>query len=140
LERRWEYFFLSHSYAREIIAFDYDMEGGRISNRRVFATIPKGLGIPDGAAIDSDGGYWCALHGGSKLRRFNSDGSVDRDIDMPVSQPTMCAFAGERLATLYITSASDNMSEREKAEQPLAGALLGVLPDREGISRQPFVC
>ena len=38
-------FFLSHSYTREIIAFDYDMDGGRISNRRVFASIPKGLGI-----------------------------------------------------------------------------------------------
>lgn len=44
--------------------FDYDMEGGRLSNRRVFATIPEGFGIPDGAATDTDGGYWCALHGG----------------------------------------------------------------------------
>jgi sugar lactone lactonase YvrE len=132
-------FFLSHSYTREIIAFDYEMDGGRLSNRRVFATIPKGLGIPDGAAIDSDGGYWCTIHGGSKLRRFNPDGSVDRDIDMPVSQPTMCAFAGESLATLYITSASDNMSETEKAEQPLAGALFRLLPGKKGIPRQPFV-
>ncbi len=65
-------FFLSHSYTREIIAFDYDMDGGGLSNRRVFATIPQGLGIPDGAAIDSDGGYWSALHGGSKLRRSGS--------------------------------------------------------------------
>jgi sugar lactone lactonase YvrE len=132
-------FFLSHSYTREIIAFDYDTHDGRISNRRVFATIPQGLGIPDGAAIDSDGGYWCALHGGSKLRRFNPDGSVDRDIDLPVSQPTMCAFAGNGLATLYITSASDNMSHTEKAEQPLAGALFRLLPGRKGVPRQPFV-
>ncbi len=132
-------FFLSHSYTREIIAFDYDAGGGLLSNRRVFATIPDGQGIPDGAAIDSDGGYWCALHGGSKLRRFNPDGSVDRDIDMPVSQPTMCAFAGEGLATLYITSASDHMNEAEKAEQPLAGALLRLLPGKKGIPRQPFV-
>ncbi len=50
--------------------------GGLLSNRRVFATIPKELGIPDGAAIDSEGGYWCALHGGGKLRRFNPDGSM----------------------------------------------------------------
>ncbi len=132
-------FFLSHSYTREIIAFDYDMDGGRISNRRIFATIPKELGIPDGAAIDSDGGYWCALHGGNKLRRFNSDGSVDRDIDLPVSQPTMCAFAGEGLATLYITSASDHMTQAEKTQQPLAGALFRLLPGQKGIRRQPFV-
>jgi sugar lactone lactonase YvrE len=132
-------FFLSHSYAREIIAFDYDVEAGRLSNRRVFATIPKELGIPDGAAIDIDGGYWCALHGGGKLRRFNGDGSVDCDIQLPVSQPTMCAFAGFDLSTFYITSASDKMSDTEKAEQPLAGAMFSLAPGRRGIPRQPFV-
>jgi hypothetical protein len=94
---------------------------GPLSNRRVFATIPEGLGFPDGAAIDSEGGYRCALHGGSKLRRFNSDGSVDHDVDLPVSQPTMCAFAGEGLATIYVTSASYKLSEVEKGKQPLAG-------------------
>jgi sugar lactone lactonase YvrE len=57
-------FFLSHSNRREIIAFDYELDGGRLSHRRVFASIGEGLGIPDGAAVDSDGGYWCALHGG----------------------------------------------------------------------------
>ena len=132
-------FFLSHSYAREIIAFDYEAEEGRLSSRRVFATIPEGLGIPDGAAIDIDGGYWCALHGGGKLRRFNSDGAVDCDIQLPVSQPTMCAFAGLDLSTFYITSASDKMSDTEKAQQPLAGALFSLLPGRKGIPRQPFV-
>jgi sugar lactone lactonase YvrE len=132
-------FFLSHSYAREILAFDYDMEGGRLSNRRVFATIPEGFGIPDGAATDTDGGYWCALHGGGKLRRFNADGSVDRDTQLPVNQPTMCTFAGVDLSTLYITSASDKMSDTEKTRQPLAGALFSLVSGRRGIPRQPFV-
>ena len=95
-------FFLSHSNSGEIvIAFDYAGKSGGISNRRVFATVPAELGIPDGAAIDTEGGYWSALHGGGKLRRFHPDGSIDRDIDLPVSQPTMPAFAGEDLATLY---------------------------------------
>jgi sugar lactone lactonase YvrE len=132
-------FFLSHSYAREILAFDYDMAGGRLSNRRVFATIPEGFGIPDGAATDTDGGYWCALHGGGKLRRFNADGSVDRDTQLPVNQPTMCTFAGVDLSTLYITSASDKMSDTEKTRQPLAGALFSLVSGRRGIPRQPFV-
>jgi sugar lactone lactonase YvrE len=131
-------FFLSHSNRREIIAFDYMLDGGLLSSRRVFATIPEGQGIPDGAAIDSEGGYWCALHGGSKLRRFNADGSVDRDIDLPVSQPTMCAFAGEGLDTMYVTSASYKMSAVEKGEQPLAGALLRLSPGRGGVPRQVF--
>ncbi len=116
-------FFLSHSNARTIFAFDYDPDGGRLSNRRVFATTPQHLGIPDGAAADVEGGYWCAMHRGGVLRRFHPDGTVDRDITVPVSQPTMPAFAGTDLSTLYLTSASDGLSAEERASQPLAGAL-----------------
>ena len=130
-------FFLSHSNSGRIIAFDYDPDGGRIANRRTFATIPSEDGIPDGAAIDLDGGYWCALHGGGRLRRFNPDGSVDRDIDLPVSQPTMCAFAGDDLAMLYVTSASDKMSAADKQREPHAGAVFRMSPGERGVFR-PF--
>jgi sugar lactone lactonase YvrE len=132
-----ETFFLSHSRSGEIIAFDYDDNGGLISNRRVFATVPAELGIPDGAAIDLEDGYWSALHGGGKLRRFHPDGSIDRDIDLPVSQPTMPAFAGKDLATVYLTSASDQMSAEAKAREPLAGALLRLDVGSRGMER-PF--
>lgn len=131
-------FFLSHSNTGEIIAFDYEGNSGAISNRRVFATVPPELGIPDGAAIDTEGGYWAALHGGSKLRRFHPDGSVDRDIDLPVSQPTMPAFAGADLATLYVTSASDKMSAKAKAKEPHAGSLFRLDVGIRGVAR-PFV-
>ncbi len=128
-------FFLSHSNSGEIFRFDYDATAGTLSNRRVFATVPSELGIPDGAAIDTDGGYWTALHGGGRLRRFGADGTLDRDIDLPVSQPTMPAFAGEDLATLYVTTASNHMSPEKKANEPLAGAILRVDPGLRGIVR-----
>lgn len=131
-------FFLSHSNSGEIIAFDYEARRGRISNRRVFAIVPTELGVPDGAAIDTEGGYWSALHGGGKLRRFHPDGSIDRDIDLPVSQPTMPAFAGEDLAALYVTSASDHMSAEAKAREPHAGGLFRLDPGNRGIVR-PFL-
>ena len=73
--------------------------------------------------VDTEGGYWSTLHGGGKLRRFRADGTVDRHIDLPVSQPTMPAFTGEDLATLYVTSASDRLSADAKAEQPHAEGL-----------------
>jgi sugar lactone lactonase YvrE len=131
-------FFLSHSNTGEIIAFDYEANSGAISNRRVFAIVPAELGIPDGAAIDTEGGYWSALHGGGKLRRYRPDGSIDRDIDLPVSQPTMPAFAGEDLATLYVTSASDKMSAEAKAREPHAGGLFRLDVGSRGIVR-PFL-
>ncbi|MGH7046240.1 MAG: SMP-30/gluconolactonase/LRE family protein [Stellaceae bacterium] len=133
-----ETFFLSHSNSGEIIAFDYERANGAIANRRVFATVPAEAGVPDGGAIDTEGGYWSALHGGGKLRRFYPDGSVDRDIDLPVSQPTMPAFAGEDLAVLYLTSASDQMSAEAKAREPHAGGLFRLDVGSRGIAR-PFL-
>jgi sugar lactone lactonase YvrE len=67
--------------------------------RDPFVQIPGALGLPDGAAVDSQGGYWCALHSGSRLRRYTAMGEVDRDIALPVSQPTMASRA--RRSTSY---------------------------------------
>ena len=129
-------FYLSHSYERKIIAFDYEVEGGRISNRRAFASLPDDdEGIPDGSSLDIEGRYWCADHGGGRLRVFRPDGSIERDIPLPMSQPTMCVFGGEELNALYITSASDGMSEADLAREPLAGAMLRFDPGTRGIAR-----
>ncbi|NPD69652.1 SMP-30/gluconolactonase/LRE family protein (plasmid) [Lichenicola cladoniae] len=129
-------FLLSHSQAGVIWSFDFEPESGRLSHRRTFAAIPKGDGLPDGAAVDTDGGYWCALHGAGRLRRFNKDGSIDCDIVLPVSQPTMCAFAGPKLDTLYVTSAADKLSDAQRRAEPHAGGLLRLRPSRTGVPRR----
>lgn len=126
--------FLSHSERREIHRFD--VRAGRLGLRRPFATTPAALGIPDGAAIDTEGGYWCALHGGARLRRFRADGTVDRDIGLPVSQPTMCAFGGVGLDELYVTSATDKLTPGQLRGEPHAGALLRLRPGERGIARR----
>jgi sugar lactone lactonase YvrE len=131
-------FYLSHSYRQEVFAYDFDPAAGRLGARTVFAEIPEALGLPDGAAIDEDGAYWVALHGGGKLRRYLADGAIDRDIDLPVSQPTMCAFAGGDLDVLYVTSASDRLSPEQRRAEPLAGALFRLRPGVRGIARHGF--
>ena len=126
------HFYLSHSRTREIYRLDMDA-AGRIARRRLFAHVDDGDGIPDGAALDREGGYWCALHGAGRLRRFHPNGSVDRDIALPVSQPTMCAFGGADLDVLYVTSAADGLSPEQRLSEPHAGALLRLRPDHAGL-------
>ena len=128
--------YLSHSYMRTIWRFDFDCVEGRLGQKELFAELPEKFGIPDGAAIDVEGGYWCALHGGGRIRRYHRDGSVDRDLEWPVSQPTMCAFAGDDLDTLYVTTASDNMTEDQLAAEPHAGALFRFKPGVKGIAKR----
>ena len=128
------HFFLSHSTTRTI--YRYDVDGsGRLAQRRVFARVDARDGLPDGAALDTKGGYWCALHGAGRLRRFHPDGSVDRDIVLPVSKPTMCAFGGPDLDVLYVTSATDGLTPAQRHEEPHAGALLRLTPGETGVAR-----
>jgi sugar lactone lactonase YvrE len=133
-------FYLSHSRRREVFTLAFDPSSGRLGERALFAKIPEVLGLPDGAAVDSQGGYWCALHGASRLRRYTAAGAVDRDIALPVSQPTMCAFGGEALDVLYVTSAAEKLTPEQRQREPLAGALLRLRPGERGVARPCLLC
>lgn len=127
--------FLSHSNEQSVFRFDYDPGTGRFGGRTLFARIDPADGLPDGAALDTEGGYWCALHGGWALRRFHADGRHDRDVRLPVQQPTMCAFGGWDLGTLFVTSAADKLDASALAAQPHAGGLFALRPDIAGQPR-----
>jgi sugar lactone lactonase YvrE len=91
----------------------------------VFAEIPDapGRGTGDGATVDAEGYYWSAEFRGSRLVRYAPDGAVDRMVELPVSRPTSCAFGGDGMARLFVTSAKIMLSEAELALEPHAGAL-----------------
>lgn len=132
-------FFMSHSKTGSIYAFGFNPATGALGSRTLFAEVPPALGLPDGAAIDAEGGYWCAVHGGGRLRRYRADGQLDREVLLPVSQPTMCAFAGDDLEVFYVTSASEGLDADQMRAEHYAGALLRVRPGVKGISRHHVV-
>jgi sugar lactone lactonase YvrE len=123
-------FFLSHSREGKVFVFDFDAGSGELRGRKEFARIPSALGVPDGAAIDEEGCYWCAIHGGGRLHRYAPDGRFDCEILLPVSQPTMCAFGGQDLEILYVTSASQGVSD-----EALAGSLFRLRLGVKGLLR-----
>ena len=129
-------FWLSHSYERTIFRFAFDPETSRLGAREVFARVGEADGIPDGAAVDAEGGYWSALHGAGRLRRLHPDGSLDRDHALPVSQPTMPAFAGDDLCTLFVTSAAEKTSG---SDEPCAGALFRAATALAGLPRRAHI-
>lgn len=119
---------------RRIDAFDFDGEGGTIQNRRPIFAFPEGTGSPDGMTIDEEGMLWVALWNGWKVVRVNPrTASIIGEIEMPVSRPSCCAFAGENLDEIVVTSASEDL---DPAKEPLAGRLFRVRPGVRG--RAPF--
>jgi sugar lactone lactonase YvrE len=128
-------FYLSHTHSGEIFAHPFDVKDGTIGAPELFARVPQEAGMPDGAAVDTEGGYWCALHGGGRLRRYTQEGEIDRDVVLPVSQPTMCTFGGDALDFLYVTSATHQLPPEQRRKEPLAGSLLRFRPGKTGVPK-----
>lgn len=109
---------------RCVFAFDYDTASGEVTNRRVVAEIPEDEGFPDGMTIDAEGMLWIAHWGGWQVSRWNpATGEKLLSVPVPASQVTSCAFGGEQLDRLYITTARVGLGEDELAEQPHAGGI-----------------
>ena len=120
-------------------AYDFDSKAGQISNKREYLRFEQDFsGAVDGAAVDTNGGYWSAMYGGGFVRRTFSNGEVDSDILLPIMQPTMPAFGGRDMKTLFITTARQKLSDQELRDQPMAGALLSVNSKFRGTPVYPF--
>jgi sugar lactone lactonase YvrE len=109
-----------------IWAFDLDIEAGAIANRRVFADLTARKGLPDGSCVDAEGFLWNAEFAGARLVRYAPDGRVDRTVAVPVRSPTCCAFGGDDLGTLYVTSSTHEHSAVDRSAEPMSGGLLAL--------------
>lgn len=128
-------FYLAHSEERIIYEFEFDLAQGHLGTRRKFLQLTKTDGVPDGAAIDAEGGYWCAIHGAGELHRYTASGALDRVITLPISQPTMCCFTGTNLEYLCVTSARDKLDEEALMREPNAGGIFRLRLGIKGHSR-----
>jgi sugar lactone lactonase YvrE len=122
---------------RRIDAFDYDLATGALSRRRPFAEI-DGDGRPDGLCVDVDGAVWVALWPGWSVRRYLVDGTLDAILPVPVAKVSSCTFGGPSLDELFITTASTELSEEERAAQPHAGSLFRASVGVRGVLRASF--
>ncbi|MFZ6673157.1 SMP-30/gluconolactonase/LRE family protein [Undibacterium sp. Xuan67W] len=124
----------SHASSQRIWAFDYDIDEGIPSNRRVFVDMNNYPGRPDGAAMDTDGCYWICGNDASCILRFTPEGKLDRKIDLPMTKPSMCAFGGDNMDTLYVTS----ISAGKPAGDDLAGAIVAAHTGVQGMPEVAF--
>ncbi len=130
--------YFADSPGRVIWAYDFDAEAGEVANRRVFVEVGPGEGLPDGATVDEEGFLWVALMRGGKVRRYDPDGGMEREISFPVAMTTCPAFGGPDLSTLYVTTASSLYEPADFEREPDAGSLFAVETDCKGIAEPEF--
>jgi sugar lactone lactonase YvrE len=130
-------FYYIDSPTRTVVAYDYDPETGGISDKRVAVRLPEGfVGMPDGMCVDAEGMLWIALWGGSGLSRWDpSSGRLLERLAVPALNVSCCAFGGDGLDELYITTARTGT---DTEAFPLAGGLFTARPGVKGLPAYKF--
>jgi sugar lactone lactonase YvrE len=123
---------------RVIDVFDFDVATGACANRRPFVAFPDGPGRPDGVIVDADGGVWVGLWLGFAVQRYLPDGRLDIHVPIPTACATKCAFGGDDLSHLYVTTARAPIEADALAAQPGAGGLFRVRPGVSGMPAHRF--
>lgn len=127
-----------------IHAWRWDADSNGMHDHRVFARFPEKPpgwqpgrpgygGRPDGAAVDVEGNYWCAMFEGGRLLKLSPSGELLAEIPVPVRCPTMPCFGGEGLRTLFVTSARARRPADELAALPQSGCVIATEVDVPGL-------
>lgn len=132
-------FYFIDTPTRQIKAFHFELASGKIEFDRIAVEIPEELGFPDGMCIDREGMLWVAHYGGSGVYRWNpTTGKLIEKVELPVPNITSCAFGGENMDTLLITTAQENLTSEQLKEYPLSGDVFLVKTRTRG--SLPYRC
>jgi sugar lactone lactonase YvrE len=133
-----------------VYAWDWEGRANVMRRHRVFqqfAPKPAGWkpgqegygGRPDGAAVDAEGYYWCAMFEGGRLLRIAPDGVVAAEFEAPARCPTMPCFGGPAGRTLYLTTARHGRPAQELQAFPHSGCVFAARVDVPGLPTNFFI-
>lgn len=118
-------FFFADSEEHVVYSYDFDLDTGYISNRKVLFEIKDG--VPDGMTIDDNDNLYVCIWGGSRIEvRSSKTGILKREIKLPTKLITSCTFKGDNFNELFVTTAS--LEESDK----YAGKLFKISLDAKG--------
>ncbi|KAI8957317.1 hypothetical protein F5Y11DRAFT_352687 [Daldinia sp. FL1419] len=115
----------------KVCQYDYDVETGRATNKRLFVQLENG-GLPDGLAVDVEGHIWVAANSQGKIVRYSPEGMATATCDVPGAKMCSCpAFGGRDLKTIFITSIRND-------DGGSTGNVYRVNVDVAGVRRHPY--
>ncbi|MFL9887514.1 SMP-30/gluconolactonase/LRE family protein [Paraburkholderia agricolaris] len=121
-----------------VSTYSYETSTGTPVDRKRFASWDAEDDRPDGATVDQQGNYWLALYRGGRIVTLSAQGQLLAEYPLPARCPTMCAFGGPDLRTLYVTTSRHGRSTSELRELPQSGGLFAMRTSVPGIPEPRF--
>lgn len=115
------------SFDYNIKAYDFDVSNSNISNERIVVKVEEPGFMPDGMTIDEEGMLWVAMWGGGCVNRYNPlDGSLIGKVMVNAPHVTSCAFGGEDMQQMFITTARVGLTDDQLLQHPMSGSLFVI--------------
>ena len=76
---------------------------------------------PDGSVTDAEGNLWNAQWGARRVACYSPEGRFLRAVSFPAQHTSCPAFGGDRMSTLYCTTAREGLSPETLAAEPENG-------------------
>lgn len=127
-------FYLADSFSKDVWAFDYDLEHGKISRQRTAFTLLEGSGVADGMTTDTDGMLWLALWDGACIQHWDPlSGELLATYPFPAKRTSCPVFGGKEMNELYVTSAAIGLQDADWEAYPHNGALMSLKTEFTGL-------
>jgi sugar lactone lactonase YvrE len=123
LDERHGRLYLADTGIGIVDVFDLNPVTGAISARRRLLDFGEQQFWPDGMTVDDEGMLWIALGRAGAVHRYRPDGVLDAVVELPTTNPTSVTFGGADGEDLYIVTSWFDLEEKDRALQPLAGAI-----------------
>ncbi len=98
--------YFTDTVTKKVMAYNYDIETGQVSNERIAVELGESDGKPDGVFVDTDDMLWVTEWGGGKLCKWNPRTHEKlEEIKMPCDNVTSCCRGGENMEYMYVATA-----------------------------------
>lgn len=139
-------FFYIDSLKREIFQYQLDKKS-EIQFERVVYTFSKEDGFPGSMTVDFDGNIWVTLVNDNNSEPCKSTRiicinpilmTIITEYEIPVTHITSCVIGGEKMNTLFITTAYEQLPLEKIKHEPFAGYVIAFDIEQQGIAHYEF--
>ncbi|MET1416670.1 SMP-30/gluconolactonase/LRE family protein [Roseibium sp. HPY-6] len=129
--------FVTQAGSKTILRFEVDEDTGLPVHPRRFAR-HTGEGTPNGLEIDREGCVWAAIYGGWQIARYDPQGRLLQQIDLPVPLPTGLCFCGQNRQDLFVTTCRLHVPPEVLLDASSSGAGLLISTETAGLPEHKF--
>ncbi|KIW64827.1 hypothetical protein PV04_07133 [Phialophora macrospora] len=119
--------YFNDSVAMMVFAYDFDLESGSISNRRLLIDRRSSYGEPDGMVVDTEGNLWIAVFASYRIMVFSPTGKHLKDIVFSANNMACTTWGGKNFDIIFAATGKDKSVDAKKEDE--GGHMFRYKPD-----------